>query len=78
MKLYRVTIEYEVLVAGEDEDDAWNRARDSVSDIQSFEDFPDIHVGSEVKSADDIPKDWRGCIPYGDDTRDKRTEQYFG
>lgn len=66
MKLYRVTIEREMLVAAEDERKALRVAerfeRDEIT--QTDADFIDAQ---EITDAATIPDDWRGSLPWGGD-----------
>lgn len=64
-KLYRVTVEFEMVVEARDEDHAWalatTHAPSAVPDCQ-----PDVRVGSQILSIADLPEHWDGmCLPYG-------------
>ena len=71
MPLFRVNtlLDLDMVVEADNEDDAWNAARedcrDAVSDsLQSIQ----IHVIGEIKRTDKLPPGWdKDCIPYGGD-----------
>src|SRR5690606_10028754 len=76
-KLWRVTIEYEVVVAADTEMDAFDVAYFSPRDILEWEDRPDlVNVTGPIQSPDALPKGWKDCIPYGGDGN-TRVEAYF-
>ena len=78
MKLYRITVNYDVLVAAENEDDAASLGIDKAElALREMTDQPDIYV-AEITAADQIPKEWRRCYPYRDDnTTPMQCEQYL-
>jgi len=66
-KLYRVTVEFEMVVEARDQDHAWSlattHAPSAIPDCA-----PDVRVGSEIMSVSDLPEHWDGmCLPYGGD-----------
>ena len=66
-KLYRVTVEFEMVVEARDEDHAWSlasmHAPEAVPDCE-----PDVRVGSQILSIADLPEKWDSmCLPYGGD-----------
>lgn len=70
MKLFRMRLvtEAEIMVYAEDGQAAHRLAqhRDTVRqelDNNSFEFWSE--GGVEVKSLDEVPEEWKGCIPYG-------------
>jgi len=66
MKLFAVELRTVVVVAGEDETDAYSRADDDRREIKNDEDM-DITVLDEV-TIESLPDGWDGmCIPYGSD-----------
>lgn len=73
-KLYRVTAEYEFFVVADDEEGAWQTARDNARDAFSDVWDPDINV-SPATDIRDVPKDWRNSYPYGSDENERTCEQ---
>ena len=64
MKLYGITVEFELLVAAENEDEAAELALENADEeLRNMGDQPDISV-YEITEAARIPKVWRGCLPY--------------
>jgi hypothetical protein len=67
MKLYRIDISYEILVAAEDEDAAIQVAIDKAEEaLRDMPDQPDMAV-SEITTPAEIPDAWRGCYLYRED-----------
>lgn len=62
--LYKVKITYEVMVVAEDKDDAYFVTKKNVKDMD--EPFSDIEVVETIESVDQLPADWIGALPYGD------------
>ena len=62
--LYKVKITYEVMVVAEDKDDAYFVTKKNVRDMD--EPFSDIEVVETIESVDQLPADWIGALPYGD------------
>lgn len=64
MKLFRVTVESEIVIAVEDDEDEYVAAEEAWRDAKYDED-PSIFVGREIKSLKELPSGWDGmCIPY--------------
>lgn len=64
MKLYRITFEYDALVAADDEDEAASLGIDCAEEaLRDSCDGPDMSV-YELTDPAEIPKVWRGCLPY--------------
>lgn len=66
-KLYRVTVEFEMVVQADDEDHAWevalSSASSAVDDCGSV-----ITIGSEIIKKSELPEKWDDmCLPYGGD-----------
>lgn len=75
-KLYRVTIEYDALAVADDDIAAYSVARSSLREITDDQE-PDICPwAGAIETADQIPKEWRECIPYGGDGN-TRVEAYI-
>lgn len=67
MKLYRIDISYEILVAAADEGAAIQVAIDKADEaLRDMPCDPDMAV-AEITSLTEIPEDWRGCCPYRED-----------
>ena len=66
LKLFNVRLTYDTIVVGEDADDAYFQTRDMTSDILC-DATPEIEVGDQVKSIEELNADWDGAIPYGAD-----------
>ncbi len=70
MSLYKITVEYTIMIEAETE-------RDAELDVERFvgEDGtnPDLSHAVEVKTVKQVPKDWVDAIPFGGDTKDDRT-----
>lgn len=62
--LYKVKITYEVMVVAEDKDDAFFVTKKNVKYMD--EPFSDIEVVEIIESVDQLPADWIGALPYGD------------
>lgn len=73
MALYSVVIDIplRVVIEAEDDDHAWEIARDDINEVLRCEDIrrlAQIRVLKEVNSFGDLPPRWDGrCIPYGGD-----------
>ena len=64
MKLYRVTVEYDLLVAAEDEDVAADVAIENAeAALGDMTDQPTITV-HDITEPRQIPAEWKGCLPY--------------
>lgn len=66
-----VSLDIPVVIEAEDENHAWEIARDDIRIILENENLDRLvkaHVVREVSKAEELPKDWDGrCIPYGGD-----------
>lgn len=64
-----VTMETTLVVIAEDENHAWEVARENARrDFDDADEAPQIHVTGEVKSAEHLRDGWNGdCVPYGGD-----------
>lgn len=71
MPLYNVTVtlETKIVVVAEDEDHAWQVARDEAREaIDNDRPDPDVSVRGEVTSEKHLRDGWDGeCVPYGGD-----------
>ena len=78
MKLYGITVEFELLVAAENEDEAAELALENADEeLRNMGDQPDISV-EEVTDVKRIPKSWRQCYPYREDrTTAQSVEAYL-
>lgn len=70
MKLYKVRVTFETVIAANNEEEAERKVQYGMSEI---DDEPDTWESSEIKSLSDLPYCWNGdCIPWSnDDIRDK-------
>ena len=69
MSLYIVTLSKTVVIEAMDETDAYDAAISERHEIFMDSD-PDIDVGSEITSLEQLPGEWDGmCLPYGGDGR---------
>lgn len=67
MKIYRILVEYDLMVAAEDEDEAAQLGIENAEEaLRDMCYQPDISV-HEVASVIDIPKPWRGSYHTGID-----------
>jgi len=65
-KLYEVVIKTTVVVLGEDEKDAYSRAREEMGEI-TCDMYFDVEVIKDL-TGETLPPNWDGmCIPYGGD-----------
>jgi len=69
-RLWRVTVEYELLVVADNE-----REAESEGEYYAGEDGsePGIVMAHQVRKVEDIPAEWRQAIPFGGDKDDERT-----
>lgn len=73
MPLYTVRIEIDlpIVVQAEDEDHAWDIAKEDLRDVFMDVDMKRearLYVAKHIKSAGDLPEKWDDrCIPYGGD-----------
>ena len=69
-RLWRVTVEYELIVMADDE-----REAESEGEYYAGEDGsePGIVVAHQIRKVEEIPKEWRQSIPFGGDRDDERT-----
>ena len=68
--LWRVTVEYELLVVADTE-----RQAESEAEYYSREDGSSVTmtVANEIRKIEDVPADWQDSIPFGGDRKDERT-----
>lgn len=73
MPLYTVRIELDIpaVVQAEDEDEAWDIARESLREIMRDVDIrreADIYVSQQIEKKEDLPEEWdERSVPYGGD-----------
>lgn len=71
MPLYNVTVtlETKIVVVADDEDHAWQVARNEAREaIDNDRPDPDVHVRGEITSEKHLRDGWDGqCVPYGGD-----------
>lgn len=69
-RLWRVTVEYELLVVADNE-----REAESEGEYYAGEDGsePGIVMANQVRTVEEIPAEWRQAIPFGGDRDDERT-----
>lgn len=69
-RLWRVTVEYELLVVADNE-----REAESEGEYYAGEDGsePGMVIAHQVRSVEEIPHEWRQAIPFGGDRDDERT-----
>lgn len=69
-RLWRVTVEYELLVVADSERQAESEAEYYAGDDGSE---PSLTVATKVHKIEDVPADWQDSIPFGGDRKDERT-----
>ena len=69
-RLWRVTVEYELLVVADNE-----RQAESDAEHYSREDGSSVTmtVANKVHKIEDVPTEWQDSIPFGGDRKDERT-----
>jgi len=69
-RLWRVTVEYELLVVADSA-----RQAESEAEYYAGEDGsePSVTVATKVHKIEDVPADWQDSIPFGGDRKDERT-----
>lgn len=69
-RLWRVTVEYELLVVADTE-----RQAEAEAEYYAGEDGsdPSLTVATKVCKIEDVPADWQDSIPFGGDRKDERT-----
>jgi hypothetical protein len=69
-RLWRVTVEYELLVVADTE-----RQAESEAEYYSREDGSSVTmtVANKVQKIEDVPAEWQDSIPFGGDRKDERT-----
>ena len=69
-RLWRVTVEYELLVVADDE-----RKAESEAEYYAREDGSNLilTVATKVHKIEDVPDEWKDSIPFGGDRKDERT-----
>lgn len=68
--LYRVTLEYELMVMAEDDHEADLEAASGMHDL-SFTSEPTFSIPKLITDERDIPEEWKDCIPYGRAAEDR-------
>lgn len=64
MKLYKINISYDIVVAAEDDADAIDVGIDCMEQaLRDSSDQPDMCV-EDITCLDDLPNGWLGCYPY--------------
>lgn len=71
-KLYKVTISTTLMVVAPD----FVKAEEVAFDNQRNEDYE--MVADEIFSVEEIPTDWLGGVPYGDNDDEKTCEEILG
>jgi len=69
-RLWRVTVEYELLVVADNKHEAETEAEHYAGEDGSE---PDMSIAHKVLTIEDVPNEWRNCIPFGGDQKDERT-----
>lgn len=69
-RLWRVTVEYELLVVADTE-----RQAESEAEYYAGEDGsePSLTVATKVHKIEEVPSEWQDSIPFGGDRKDERT-----
>jgi len=69
-RLWRVTVEYELLVVADSE-----RQAEAEAEYYAGEDGsePSLTVATKVQKIEDVPAEWQDSIPFGGDRKDERT-----
>lgn len=69
-RLYRVTVEFELVVEAKSE-----REAESLAEYHANKDGsePSLTVATVVKRIEDVPEEWQDSIPFGGDRNDERT-----
>lgn len=74
MKLYPVKIVYTTMVAAVNEDFAYRYVKEDTNII--VQEKPDeITVLPAIQKEEDIPPDWNGALPYGDNEKEMTCNQ---
>jgi hypothetical protein len=63
-------VEYTLLVVADTEREAETEAEYYAGEDGSE---PDMSVAHQVRTIEDVPNEWRNCIPFGGDRKDERT-----
>jgi len=69
-RLWRVTVEYELLVVADSERQAESEAEYYAGENGSE---PSLTVATKVQKIEDVPAEWQDSIPFGGDRKDERT-----
>lgn len=69
-RLWRVAVEYELLVLADSERQALSEARYYAGEDGSS---PSCTIATEVHQIKDVPTDWQDSFPFGGDPKDERT-----
>jgi hypothetical protein len=75
MKLYPVKIVYTTMVAAVNEDFAYSYVKECADIITQDSDPDEIVVQSPIQKEEDIPSDWNGALPYGDNEKEMTCNQ---
>lgn len=69
-RLWRVTVEYELLVVADSE-----RQAETEAEYYAREDGSSVNltIATKVEKIEDVPTDWQDSIPFGGDRKDERT-----
>lgn len=64
VRLYKISVSYELVVAAEDDADAVSVGIDNLEQaLRDSAEQPDLSV-EDITCLDDLPNGWRGCYPY--------------
>lgn len=75
MKLYLATVTVKVCIADEDFPDERRIVKLVIEEInETGSATVDVFSLTEIKSSEEIPKEWRGCIPRCDYTLQKKLD----
>ena len=69
-RLWRVTVEYELIVVADNEREAESEGEYYAGESGSE---PGIVMAHQVRKVEEIPAEWRLSIPFGGDRDDERT-----
>jgi hypothetical protein len=74
MKLWSCTVEVEVLMASDDEPGQWEMAQAAEDELSDNRDCA-FATSMEITKHSEIPEEWRGSVPRGDDADDMTCEE---
>lgn len=75
MKLYPVKIVYTTMVAAVNEDFAYRYVKEDPNVIVVDSDPDEIVIQSPIHKEEDIPVEWNGALPYGDNEKEMTCNQ---